>query len=379
MSGTSLAIPWGAWRTTEASLWGRVKQQTSSMLGRPDGSSAPEADGNDFGTLSYMDSYQRYLALKGDERPKGYLLGVSGEAFKFFYDRANPPRSAWVYLHNPLRACSASLGYNHNIHFFETAEEALAALEQHHESGDPAILQFGDTYPLVYPGFKTWLPTYETSVTRAELAKLWTPAEGFLELGLFGYYMFTLGERDRDPKATEIYHGSFRRADKIARAERQVRGCYIGTQAFDAMVNALRAKRAPERMTYSELTRIAEWNTLAAEMLVENRRAATWFMQSSTAVYETDDEREAIRNAVKYYERVVKAFELTRERHPTTDPTIGAKYVLPSESEVDVRETKKFLTALRNASKVLERAGESEYKATNAVRSVISISEKTRM
>ena len=146
-----------------------------------------------------------------------------------------------VFLHNPLRALCGALGYSHSIDFHENREDAMAAVEEHHEAGSPVILQFGAEFPLVYPGLRVRLLGHETHMTRAEVQASMADTEGFLELGLYGYYVFTIGERDREPKPEQVYRGALRRARKIARAERRVRGCAVGLLAYDSMIAVLRA------------------------------------------------------------------------------------------------------------------------------------------
>ena len=330
--------------------------------------------------LSYLDSAQAYLAQLGEEVPNALLMGVSGEAFRLFYDRADPGRSGSVFLHNPLRALCGALGYSHSIDFHENREDAMAAVEEHHEAGSPVILQFGAEFPLVYPGLRVRLLGHETHMTRAEVQASMADTEGFLELGLYGYYVFTIGERDREPKPEQVYRGALRRARKIARAERRVRGCAVGLLAYDSMIAVLRAKRDLTRVTYAQLGRIADWNGPSAQQLLESRRAGVGFLKTAVDVFEEEGQPEALEGAIKHLTETVSQLESALARHPARTPAAGSRFVLePDTGELRRAYLRKFFRACQTASKSLERAHDSERKAIEDVQRVINISEKTRM
>jgi len=330
--------------------------------------------------LSYLDSAQAYFAEIGEDVSNALLMGVSGEAFRLFYDRANPGRSGSVFLHNPLRALCGALGYNHTIEFHEKREDAMAAVEAHHEERRPVILQFGDDFPLVYPGMRVRLAGKETSMTRAEVQAGLADTEGFLELGLYGYYVFTIGERDREPKPEQVYRGALRRARKIARAERRVRGCAVGLLAYDSMIAVLRAKRDLTRVTYAEIARIADWNGASSRQLIESRRAGVGFLQSALGVFEEEGQPEAMEGAIKHLTETVSQLESALARHPARTAAARSRYVLePDPGELRRAYLRKFFRACQTASKSLERAHDSERKAMEDIQRVINISEKTRM
>ncbi|MBM3215863.1 hypothetical protein FJZ36_13200 [Candidatus Poribacteria bacterium] len=332
-------------------------------------------------SLGYIDSLQRCLEASGSVHSKPYLMGMSGEAFKFFYDRARPSESVWVFLSNPLRSASSALGYRHVIEFSESAEGARAALDAHFEAtGKPAILPFGQTFPLVYPDHRVELDGVTSGMSASELMEAWTPGEGFLELGLYGYYFFALRERDREPKAREIYLGSFRRAMKIAKAYRRVRGCTIGLQAYDELAAVLAAKRDLDRVTPSEPFRIASWNGLPSRLLHANRQAAILFLRDALGEFSAEEEQKAVLKAVGFYERTAAALAKVLTYHPTLETDDPTKHVLQGEPrDLGKAEYRRFFRSCRRASLYVERARSAEDKACDELQNIINISEKTKM
>lgn len=337
-----------------------------------------EAEGETFRSLDYLDSLRTYLEHLGHPYSKAFLMGVSGEAFKFFYDRTRPARGIRVFLQNPLRAACSALGFRHTIAFHEKQSDALSALQETLNAGIPVILPLNDQFPLVFPNLRVHSPN-GPEIDLCDLAGAWRADEGFLELGLFGYYTFTIGERQREPKAREMYLGAFRRALKIAKAYRRVRGCSIGLQAYEELAGTLNAKWELSRIAPSEVYRISEWNGEASLLLLDSRRAALNFLRDAEPQFE-EEERVALRKATRYYGRVVPELQRVIKVHPTTDASLDADLILPvSKSDFLAREYRRFFRACKRAADLVERANIAEYKAIDELQNVVNLSEKTKM
>ena len=366
----------------DESRWAKLQRRVPAFLGGAAGTSPgnladPEQS---FECLSYIDSLHALLAHKKIDVTKTYLLGISGDAFKFFYDHIQPARSMWVFLHNPLRAACSVLGMKHDIPFHENQKDALAALAAEHDKGDPVIVKLGDEFPIVYPGYRIVYPDRQETLTRGEFEQQWEASDGFLELGLFGYHFFTLGDLDQELKQRDIYLGAFRRGRKIAHIERRVRGCFIGLRAFDGMVANLTAARDPDRVRPVELERIADWNGLPSLHLLESRRAAIQFILAARESFEEEEELKAIDDAVKYYQRCVTALEQVRARHPSSDQDGPSNCVFkPGRDRISKREFAAFIRACKKASASMVKASEAEYKGVHELGQLISVSEKTKM
>ena len=177
-----------------------------------------------------------------------------------------------------------------------------------------------------------------------------------------------------------MYLGALRRARKIARAERRVRGCAVGLLAYDSMIAALRAKRDMSRVTYAQLARIADWNGPSSQQLIESRRAGVEFIRMAASVFEEEGQPEAFEGAIEHLTETVSHIEAALNRHPARTPAAGSRYVLePDPDELRRAYLRKFFRACQTASKSLERAHDSERKAIEDLQRVINISEKTRM
>lgn len=326
----------------------------------------------------YLESLRRYLERKGCGYSKPYLMGISGEAFRFFYNRARPANSLWVFLNNPLRSAASALGFQHEIRFHETYEEALDSLERTLRKEErPAIIRCGEHFPLVLPGGTVEGDLSEEVLSFESALGAWSPEEGFLELGLFGYYYFVLGERDREPNPRDVFVGAFRRALKIARAYRRVRGCSIGLQAYEELAAILRAKRDLERVVPSEAARIASWNALASRVLLESRRAAVFFLREAREAF-PEEEAIALQKATRFYERVVSALTCLVQVHPTLDERFHERLGLAG-GEPHKSALRSFYRQCHRAASYVERARLHEDRACDELQNVLNLSEKTRM
>lgn len=322
----------------------------------------------------YLESLRHYLEREGYVYSKPCLMGISGEAFRFFYDRARPAKSIWVFLNNPLRSAASALGFRHEIRFHETYEEALDSIERTLRKEErPAIIRCGEHFPLILPDGRVEGDLSEGVFSFESALGAWSAEEGFLELGLFGYYYFILGERDREPKPREVFLGAFRRALKIARAYRRVRGCSIGLQAYEELATILRAKRDLERVVPSEPARIASWNVLASRVLLESRRAAVFFLREAREALPEKEEAVALQKATDLYERVVVALTRLVEVHPTLDESFHERVELTKKALRD------FYRRCHRAASHVERARLYEDRACDELQNVLNISEKTRM
>jgi hypothetical protein len=353
-------------------VWGKPDSARRSREAAPAGDEA-------LASLGYIASLRDYLDALGHSFSTTFLMAISGDAFRFFYDRARPERAVSVFLNNPLRAACSALGFEHDIAFFETKERALCALAGHADQGRHAIIQLDGEFPLVRGGPPPSDAERSRNLTPADVAKTWAPCEGFLELGLYGYYIFTIGERTRIPAAREICLGAFRRAVKIATAYRRVRGCAIGLQAYEELAATLRARRDFARTTTGEVYRTAEWGGQPALLLRDSRQAAARFLEGVVGEF-AGEEAEAVRKAIGLYRRTVGALDRVRERHPAIGGEPSGGFRLPSAPRPLSRaDYGRFVRACRRAGVHVERAHALEGKAVDELQRVVNISEKTRM
>jgi len=308
-------------------------------------------------------------------------MGISGEAFRFFYDRARPANSIWVFLNNPLRSAASALGFQHTIRFFEVREEALHSLEMTLRKEErPVIIPCGETFPLLYPDGTVETGDPAKTFTFEDAIEQWSLCEGFLELGLYGYYYFTLGEQNREPKPREVFLGAFRRAMKFAKAYRRVRGCTIGLQAYEELEAILKAKRDLDRVAPSEPGRIASWNVRASRVLLDSRRAAVFFLTESLPAFPDPEETKAVNQAIRFYERVVAALTRVVETHPRLDDEFDSRYGFSHvEGHPDKNALRRFYRQCRRAAVFVERARVYEDRACDELQNILNLSEKTKM
>ena len=64
-----------------------------------------------------------------EEIPFSYLMGISGEAFRFFYNRQQSNKGMHTTFYNPLRAASKALGFEHEMIYDNTFQAAWDRLQ----------------------------------------------------------------------------------------------------------------------------------------------------------------------------------------------------------------------------------------------------------
>ena len=111
-------------------------------------------DQKQVGAFGYITSLNAYVDFLGDdlfdalgsrkEQYGGFLDGVCGDAFRFFYSREDRMGSAFVYPHNPLRVIAHSLSYKHE-YTYDVEEDCMVRIKKYIEDGRPVLM------PLVLP------------------------------------------------------------------------------------------------------------------------------------------------------------------------------------------------------------------------------------
>jgi len=89
--------------------------------------------------LDYMVALQAVLAYRGEQIDPSYLTGISGEAFKFYYDRRDPSDVAALSPFDPLPNVCDALGYAHAYSYNEEPDEAWIRLKGWIDMGYPVM------------------------------------------------------------------------------------------------------------------------------------------------------------------------------------------------------------------------------------------------
>ena len=89
--------------------------------------------------LDYMIALQAVLAYRGEQMDASYLTGISGEAFKFYYDRRDPSDVATLSPFDPLPNVCDALGYTYAYSYNEEPDEAWSRLKGWIDMGYPVM------------------------------------------------------------------------------------------------------------------------------------------------------------------------------------------------------------------------------------------------
>ena len=352
--------------------------------------------------IDYIHTVQEALKYCKDDISYTYLMGASGEAFRFFYSRTDPEAGMHTFFHNPLRATCRTLGYSFEVLYDDTYEAASERLQKNTRAGKPTLLPFEDTCPFLAQdkGPETLICQNGSryQIKTADLYKQWQPSGGFLELGPHGYYQFVIGEREREPKGRDAALGTLRVARKMAETRRKIQGCAIGLAAYDELISHLSGLLSRRRkLTEHNVTKIMKWSGQPLTQFIEARTAAVNYLQIIREHLE-DEEREHLDKAITEYQQVVGLLTAVQR----ILPSLEAHSTAPADDQPKVRlglgmsrmhlwrhsnqgaQTPKeamshFKPKCRAAIKVLQKTVVAETKATRAIRNVLQTSEKTKM
>ena len=92
--------------------------------------------------IDYIHTVHEALKHRKEEVSYTYLMGVSGEAFRFFYSRTDPEAGMNTFFHNPLRATCRTLGYSFEVSFDDTYEAASERLQEKYARWETDITTF---------------------------------------------------------------------------------------------------------------------------------------------------------------------------------------------------------------------------------------------
>ena len=348
--------------------------------------------------IDYIHTVHEALKHRDEEISQTYLMGVSGEAFRFFYNRADPEVGMNTFFHNPLRATCRTLGYSFEVSFDDTYEAASERLEENMRDGKPTLLPFDDSCPFLTKNdaAETLICQngYRYEIQTADLHRKWQPSGGFLELGPHGYYQFVIGEREREPKERDAALGTLRVARKLAETRRKINGCAIGLAAYDeltAHLSGLLSRR--RKLTEHNVSKVMKWSGQPLTQVVDARTAAVGYLQIIREHFE-DEELEHLDKAIAEYQKVVGLLKALQRVLPssearetsTADETskvrlglIGLWRHSTQEAQTPKAAMKQFKPRCRRAIKLLHKVVVAETAAVKELRKVVQRSEKMEM
>ncbi len=355
--------------------------------------------------INYLHTVHEALKHCEEEVSYAYLMGVSGEAFRFFYNRSDPEAGMNTFFHNPLRATCRTLGLKFEVLYDETYEAASERLRENIRDGKPTLLPFEDSCPFLmednHPETFICQNGYRYQIKVADLRTKWEPNGGFLELGPHGYYQFVIGEREREPKERDAALGTLRGARKLMQTRRKIRDCAIGLAAYDELIAHLsgmlnRKKKLTERDVY----KIAKWNGRPLTQCIEARGAAVEYLQMVQEHFE-DEELEHLDKAIVAYQEVVallKGVQMVLPSPEVLQPNLDTptntkpksqlglgfsqirSWITPNQGAKSQQEVvRRFKPKCRAAIKLLQKTAGVEWSAISEIQEVLQLSEKMKM
>ena len=324
--------------------------------------------------INYIHTLYEAVKHREDESAVSfpYLMGVSGEAFRFFYNRAAPEAGMNTFFHNPLRAACKALGFNFEISYDETFTAAWERLSENMSAGKPTLLPFPDCCPFLMEGKHPEEIVYQNGsrhqIGAEDVREQWQPGGGFLELGPHGYYQFVIDSRDREPKARDVALGALRGAIKMMNTRRKIRDCAMGLAAYEELISDLNNLTSGRRKPAEhDIDKIAKWASMPLEQCIEARKAAFEYLISVREHFEAE-EQEHLDKAIAAYQAVVVLLKKVQQ-------VLGNPAAPSSQSQA----IRRFRSNCRMAVKLLKKVLSVETAGIGEMESIIQISEKVKM
>ena len=327
-------------------------------------------------------SLKESLQTQDPEISEAYLMGISGEAFRFFYSRLDPLRGHRVFLQNPLRSACSALGYKYTVYYDEDPKDAQQRLAEHLQRKHDVIIETDHDWPLIryayHPDKVLAINGKREEISLEMLMRHWHPIEGMFELGPTGYYQFIVEDQERTPNARETALGALRRALKMLKGTRRIQGCAMGLEAFEELHHHLRQIAKSKALTVTQMERIAAWGQIPLAELSQSRRNGLSYLQQIEKHFE-DDEHEQIELAIRTYQQLLEYYDVLAKVFPRMPETVDLMEDEKLPGRVTRRTALPFKAAAKRAAKEVAKIIKAETAIADAFHRIIRISERTKM
>ena len=341
------------------------------------------------------------LKYRKEEVSLPYLMGVSGEAFRFFYNRQQVEKGIRTTFYNPLRTASKALGFEHELVYDDTFQVAWDRLQKNVQLGKIALIPLLDGCSFLIendnPNTVVCQNGHRHEFSFDQLRKKWQRVDGFLEMGLNGYYQFILGARPHYPKEREMALGAFRGASKLMRSRRKISGCTMGISAYEELISHLQRIMDQKQDTVKRYE-IAKWNKELLQQCLEGRRAAVSYLEIVWKDFEGEELKHlekatvAYRNAVALLESLQTTFPSLQFFSEETYSNSKGNYSedsqlmrqrfalkIPAFSKIWQTQSKHFKFSCQASIKLLKKLVKFETDGISALEDVIRVGEKLKM
>ena len=330
----------------------------------------------------HITSLRESLQHQDQEISQAYLMGISGEAFRFFYSRLDPLKGHRVFLQNPLRSACSALGYKYTVHYDDDPANARRRLEGHLKQKQDVIIETDHDWPLVryayHPGKVTTVSGRQKEIALESLMRRWNPIDGMFELGPTGYYQFVVEKQDRTPNDREAALGSLRRAVKMLKGDRRIQGCAMGLAALEELTAHLNQLAKSKEVRVKQMERIAEWRGTPLAELIQSRRYALAYLRLIEEHFE-GDERKQLDLAIKTYEELLSLYSGLVNDLPRMPHQVEVIHEGIAIGQVVRRSAVPFRAASRRAVKRMVKIVKAETQIADAFHQIVRISERTKM
>jgi outer membrane protein assembly factor BamD (BamD/ComL family) len=250
--------------------------------------------GADTGQLQALSVLRSALAHRGEARTLDELVALSGVAFQFVFDPAQPTLGMGIFPDNPFETVAGRLGFACNVWSSPGAEQAFASVHQALLQGHPVIVLY-DAAPskwLLVTGYEVadgrvhFLPpgqdSYATESRETFLARWASSSREGTALPAPGqFYQFSLGARPRTPPEQTVVSETLQRAADIM-GRRELSGVLAGQAAYEKLAQHLEQCAAADAGVRRQ--QALAWAQHALPACTSAREAGTAYLRHAAEV-----------------------------------------------------------------------------------------------
>jgi len=310
----------------------------------------PFADPQSAPLRQLLGALRSLLLQVGTELTEAQVWGISGAAFQFVFDPANPDATSTLCQENPLTTLADELGFTYGQWAQGVDSNALVTIEQSLHSGRAVLILYGGPRWSLVTGYRpaeervlVLSPGAQSAVTVPvnDFMRNWrsAPAGGLWRPASKKGFQFVIDERGTPSDDATVARRSLARAVTLAE-HRSVAGVPCGRAAYEALLTQVRQAAMVEGE--QQRAYLVKWAGRPLQCHIFARQQAAGYLREVSGVL-TGLQSQAAANTAGRYETIAQQWtDLAQELRGTAedqtiseDPVIWANILVLAQRVCD--------------------------------------------